>query len=118
MPWAMPTMNRMRMIRPATPGISPAAMTAAMPNKASAVYKMMAVMRAGSECLALTSQPRRKRKKPKTAVAHLYSGIDTELYKIDHEINQVKTMLDLPVPRAIMGDMRKFIHQEENNGQS
>lgn len=40
---------------------------------------------------------------------------------IPHVINAtpgLKTMLDLPVPRAIMGDMRKFIHQEENNGQS
>lgn len=31
----------------------------------------------------------------KTAVSGLYGGIDTELYKIDHEFSQVKTMLDL-----------------------
>jgi hypothetical protein len=31
----------------------------------------------------------------KTAVSGLYDGIDTELYQIEHEFNQVKKMLDL-----------------------
>ena len=45
----------------------------------------------------------------KTAVSNLYSGIDTELYKIDHEINQVKTMLDLL-------DGSQDIHMQEAEG--